>query len=87
MTGSAVEALFILGAGGDGNDPLTEPVTLSLRTDEWTIPPGSSTRPVTAALCSRGASRRLRAARSLIGRPPERMARIRQLSPIGHRIE
>jgi hypothetical protein len=37
----AVEALFTLGAGSNGIDPLTEPVTLALGTEEWTIPPGS----------------------------------------------
>jgi len=37
----AVEGRLSLGAGTNGIDPLTEPVTLPLGTAEWTIPPGS----------------------------------------------
>jgi alpha-tubulin suppressor-like RCC1 family protein len=40
----AVEALVTLGAGSNGIDPLTEPVTLALGIGEWTIPPGSFRR-------------------------------------------
>ncbi len=39
-----VEALFTLGAGSDGINPLTEDVTLMLGPGEWTIPAGSFRR-------------------------------------------
>jgi alpha-tubulin suppressor-like RCC1 family protein len=40
----AVGALVTLRAASDGIDPLTEPVTLALGTEEWKIPPGSFRR-------------------------------------------
>jgi len=40
----ALEALFRLGPGSDGIDPLTEDVTLEVGTGTWVIPAGSFSR-------------------------------------------
>ena len=39
-----VEALFVLGPGSNGIDPLTEPVTLVLAQGSWTVAPGAFRR-------------------------------------------